>query len=406
MYSGLISSPIISLPNPPFSCPSGNCTWDPFATLALGAQCVDFDSSIRIGCNPNQHDVSSGVTVDDCVFSVADPDDTYTQSFLNGTDNRTVMKINVGNATITREPTLTEFAPLDIGDKNGGLALVQWIKVTDNLYRPADPHMGTYLQQNTTFEARRCLIYVSVRIISARVDGGSYSETVLNEIVHADNASETVFEDGPGFQFHLNDDAASHGVRATLTLPQPGRKMLASEMINEMFVNKLVNATQGAGTEGPEIGRMLYISDNTTLSLEHMAHYLTVALRANDTVLLQKKTGNSSTIAPSQAVNGTVWVQDIFVRVRWEFLSLPALVLALTAVFLVITVVKSHPESIGLWKSNPLTLLLHTDYWSARVNDPITTSDEVEKAAAKMQVDIVMKENCHHVARVVDRVNV
>lgn len=356
-------------------------------------------------CSPNQHDVSSGVTVDDCAFSVLDSNDTYTQSFLDGTGNQTVMKINVGDAVIFRQPTLTKFAPLDIGDKNGGLALVQWIKVKDNLYRPADSSIGTYLQQNTTFEARRCLIYVNVRIISARVDGGSYSETVVDEIVYADNASATVFEEGPGLQFHLNGTAESHGVKGTLTLPQPGRTMIASEMVNEMFLDKLVSATQGAGTQGPEIARMLYTADNTTQSLEHMAHYLTVALRANDTVLLQEQTGNSSAIAPSQAVDGTVWVQEIFVRVHWEFLSLPALVLALTMVFLIITIVKSHPESVGLWKSNPLTLLLHMENWSAPVDDPITTSDELGKVAAKMQVDIVMKGDCRHVARVVDRAN-
>ncbi|KAK0647396.1 hypothetical protein DIS24_g7776 [Lasiodiplodia hormozganensis] len=219
------------------------------------------------------------------------------------------MKIESGNPVIFRQPTLTQFVPLDIGDKNGGLALVQWIKATDNVYRPADSSLLSYIQQNTTFEARRCLIYVNVRIISARVDGGSYSETVLDEIVYADNATATVFEEGPGLQFHLNGSAAEHGVKTTLTLPQPGRTMLASEMVNEMFFDKLVNATQGAGTEGPEIARMLYTADNTTQSLEHMAHYLTVALRANDTVLLQEQTGNSSAIAPSQAVDGTVWVQ-------------------------------------------------------------------------------------------------
>ncbi|KAF4537710.1 uncharacterized protein LTHEOB_11482 [Lasiodiplodia theobromae] len=405
MYSGLLSSPIISLPDPPFSCPTGNCTWDPFATLAVGTQCVNFDSYIQMNCSPNQLN-DSLITVDNCAFSAADPDDKYTENFLDGTGNHTLMKIESGNPVIFRQPTLTQFAPLDIGDKNGGLALVQWIKATDNVYRPAASSLLSYIQQNTTFEARRCLIYVNVRIISARVDGGSYSETVLDEIVYADNASATVFEEGPGLQFHLNGSAASHGVKGTLTLPQPGRTMIASEMVNEMFFDKLVNATQGAGTQGPEIARMLYTADNTTQSLEHMAHYLTVALRANDTVLLQEQTGNSSAIAPSQAVDGTVWVQEIFVRVHWEFLSLPALVLALTMVFLIITIVKSHPESVGLWKSNPLTLLFHIDNRSAHVDSPMTTSAELEKVAAKMQVDIVMNEDCHHVARVVDRVNV
>lgn len=49
--NGLVSSSISSRPEPPFSCPSGNCTWDPFGTLAISVGCVDTSSAFRIKCS-------------------------------------------------------------------------------------------------------------------------------------------------------------------------------------------------------------------------------------------------------------------------------------------------------------------------------------------------------------------
>jgi hypothetical protein len=49
IYSGLYSSSVISLPYPPYSCPTGNCTWDPFPTLGVSVQC--FDNSAMDYCS-------------------------------------------------------------------------------------------------------------------------------------------------------------------------------------------------------------------------------------------------------------------------------------------------------------------------------------------------------------------
>lgn len=359
-------------------------------------------------CTPNPRNNSHIPEL--CVFSTISNDDSSTKIFLSGTDGSTAIKIAIGiPGLIDRSTALSGYAPLDIGEKNGGLALIQWVKAKDNINHPADSHLSSFLQQNTTFEARRCLLYVGVRVISARVDGGSYSETVLKDIAHAEGNTTSVFATGiPGFQFHLEGDDASYGVRAALTLPQENRRMLSSEIYDIIGDPSIVNVTQGAATEGPAVARMLFATDNTTQSLEHMAQHLNVALRANDTVLLQQRTGDTTAIASSQAVNGTVWVQEIFVDVRWQFLILPAMVLVLTAVFLVITIVKSRPKGIGLWKSNPLTLLWHADHQSPGsefgVHGRTATSNELESAATRMQVDIVMKEDFCHVARIVDRV--
>jgi hypothetical protein len=51
VYNGLLSSAVVSLPDPLFFCPSGNCTWDPFTTLALGVHCADAPELYDLDCS-------------------------------------------------------------------------------------------------------------------------------------------------------------------------------------------------------------------------------------------------------------------------------------------------------------------------------------------------------------------
>jgi hypothetical protein len=54
ILTSLYSSGMVSLPQPPYSCPSGNCTWPPFPTIAVSAQCFDHRSRIHLNCS-NPH---------------------------------------------------------------------------------------------------------------------------------------------------------------------------------------------------------------------------------------------------------------------------------------------------------------------------------------------------------------
>ncbi|EKG09106.1 hypothetical protein MPH_13908 [Macrophomina phaseolina MS6] len=285
-------------------------------------------SHIHINCTANNLD-ATGIHLDNCAFSATNASDTYTKNFLANTGNKT-MKIGPGSAVVTRPVALTQFAPLDIGDKNCGLALLQWVKAKDNIYQPAETAFDTFIQQNTTCEARRYL-YAAVRIVSAAVVGGVYTETVLAELAHADNASMTALAlEQQGLPWHLDGaDPAAHGVDATPSLLQLSWAMLTSELTTQIFNASVVSATQGPGAD---VARMLYAAEKMTRSLDNLAHYLSVALRANDTALLRERRGDESVIAGSQVGDGVVWVQDIFCARAVGFLVLPA-VLVLAALF-------------------------------------------------------------------------
>jgi len=59
-------------------------------------------------------------------------------------------------------------------------------------------------------------------------------------------------------------------------------------------------------------------------------------------------------------VRGDTWVMQTVVRVRWEWLLLPAILLVVSIIFVLWTVLISHRYHIPLWKSSLLAVLFHS----------------------------------------------
>jgi len=125
-------------------------------------------------------------------------------------------------------------------------------------------------------------------------------------------------------------------------------------------------------------------ADNMTRAMANMASYITTALRANDTALLQASTHNSSVLAPDQIVSGTVWVPTQFTVVRWGFVALPLAALILSAVFLAVVILRTRQLRIGIWKSNPLTLLLQTQGGRPQGFDSFLAKGNLDTASGMM----------------------
>ncbi|CEL07066.1 hypothetical protein ASPCAL10231 [Aspergillus calidoustus] len=54
---------------PQYTCPSGNCTWDPVASLAVRALCADISSSIQKSCTTHD-DTDTGIPFNNCTVSL------------------------------------------------------------------------------------------------------------------------------------------------------------------------------------------------------------------------------------------------------------------------------------------------------------------------------------------------
>ncbi|KAK9415826.1 hypothetical protein SUNI508_10126 [Seiridium unicorne] len=294
---GIMSSNLLSLPDPPFNCPTGNCTWDPFSTLAIGTKCLDITDSVSLNC--------SATDIDGCIFAA--PNDPLLSAMLekeNSSSIAMVVKTGLADDLITMpEPLFQNLTVL--------LAMVQWIKASNT---------AVYVEPASTLEAFR--------------------------------SSDVVFT--PPFA------KSPPNRNTTFVLPSRAFWSLSSELWHPALLNGDVGIS---GSNGPisdsDLVLSLYKADNITRAMYTMTKSMTVAIRANRTNILQERENNSQLIAPEEAVNGTVWVQQQFVSVRWGWVAFPAVLIILATIFLVATIMSTRAKHIGFWKTSPLTLLFH-----------------------------------------------
>lgn len=92
MYAGVLSSSATPLPFPPYSCPSGNCTWDPFWTLGVGVQCADITPQLKLQCKNYATSADAAFfSAEACSFVTTNGADACTQSLVDEAQYGTLM---------------------------------------------------------------------------------------------------------------------------------------------------------------------------------------------------------------------------------------------------------------------------------------------------------------------------
>ncbi|KAF2098765.1 hypothetical protein NA57DRAFT_76004 [Rhizodiscina lignyota] len=371
IYDGLTSSNQLSLPYPYSNCPTGNCTWDPFGTLAVNVNCSNITSSVKIDCS-NENTANQA-----CTFK--GNDDYLMATMLNGSTPTTWMVLGSAMCVQGNMNALC-------GTASAPLGMVHWVRVTG----VSGDILGDSLQPNTGFEASRCLFYTAVNEIQPVVQNGTYSEQFIQEYHLAENSSLSYFNNDDKFSnssdipkgynkplYHvhnpydtsdiifkppfaggspnLHDNFSIDGTAFwDLVSPFDGREGLS--MIGGTLNTDLPDPNDLFRSSGASITLMLWESPDITVTMKNVAHYMTNALRNNDTLLLQNESHNSTILAPDQVVSGRVNTMAPFVVVRWAWLTLPLVSLLLAGVFIASGILMTYRSRVGLWKSNPLTL--------------------------------------------------
>lgn len=352
IYSGLISSASLSTPSPLFSCPSGNCTWDPFSTLVVGSRSTDVTSLVSLNC-------TNGTAADrTCSFYA--PVDQSLSEMLQGANRQTFMVIE------TMPPAFLEEAGWDLFNITGAFAAVQWVKALNNIanYPPARDSAipFPYVAPQTTFEAVRCLFYFGVREVSASVVNGIYSEHVLNEYLN-DGLTLISPWDGLDLVYQPPFAKANENNNRTFRILNMANEIFSSEFMNLLSGN--ISVISSSGFVGSNIILLLWMTQNMTQLMESVAIYMMNALQGNDLELLTQVENNPSAIVPNQAVLGTVWIQEQIVVINWTWLTLLLAVIVAAAVFIWATIIQTSQAGIGVWKNSPLALFFHGNLSSA-----------------------------------------
>ncbi|KAJ8115342.1 hypothetical protein OPT61_g2996 [Boeremia exigua] len=402
VYNGFTSFGVQSVPMPIFSCPSGNCTWEPFPTLAIGIQCRDAPEKYRMNCTDRYGRlVKPGLgLVDGCRIIANEESENSTGLGLPrqaAIDEHTSTSPKFFYFAASSRRNISKYYPdTSDSDPREEYVVIEWVRVI----HPAKTHrkFGSwhleYIAPNSTMESRQCKLYHCVHVIKAEVKDGMYNERILQEITSPVNISEM----DTSWNYIASNSST---VRFTLSFAQQNIIIGSIQSpFNDLTNNLDIETRSGYVTKmtelnqlsGPPILQMIYGAPNITQVVVSVMQRMNIALRTFHTYEARELDPSlpQDFVAEQQRVPGSVWRDQIHVSVRWAWLALPASLLLLTIILLVTTIWLSRVHRVGIWKDNSLALLLFSR-WNGQGEPPGTgtgVEQDIKQATRGMRAQL------------------
>jgi hypothetical protein len=370
-------------PDIPLSCPTSNCTWPEYETLAVCNKCTTIDVSelLTYACLDTQVDWSLNTT--DKLSPATIPNGTVCGYFANATSEHPMLmsgyaKNHTGTmaseALLVRAVPLTELAtkvPLygvgSIKFRNVRNPIVDFLIVS-----AADGPASVY--QGKPPVIQECVLTWCVQRIKSSYDYGKYSEQVVATF---ENTTAGPF---PWESIDVSDENGPatfiiYGQNITIEPPlqSPLRTNLtvfnttygvdnttANNVINifddflpSYYVSNSVEPEPmlryydyGSGAKFRAMPFNPWQAANITNHMDRLALAMTNVVRSS---------------ATKSMLRGDAYNKENYVSVRWEWLTLPLGLLCIAFIFLTATIAKSAVEidRLGVYKSSAYATLLY-----------------------------------------------
>ncbi|KAE9981079.1 hypothetical protein EG328_011876 [Venturia inaequalis] len=407
LWMGLNSSRGGTLPQLKGTCPTGNCTWEPFETLAVCSKCVDLSQELQWECATEPSEWVSNATyagrpypnVTSCGFSLKPDGKTrvFLSGYVVGADG------SKGEALSTRFFPLVDSAPLSrAASFNGSVHFRDILNPISDFFVSGTPQGEIGAWGNATPTVLECNLHWCVKTVNTTHSWGRLNETTTRT-VELDSPKT-----GVGSAWIKFDMAGVMTPRwianFSLTLPPRQQEDLRNNsfsVINQTMVETILAmdqflpsyvTTKDTGStpyyrwlnggqffgETPLVVDLPVITNpwlppnNITAQVEQIADTMTVVLR---------NAANST--SEFQWVRGTAWNEQTFIHIRWAWAIWPILLLALSLVFLIMTVAKSSREEnvVRIWKNSAIAILFNGP--GEEVKKSVEANARLGKARAK-----------------------
>ncbi|KAI5459059.1 hypothetical protein BGZ63DRAFT_270509 [Mariannaea sp. PMI_226] len=419
---------------PAFSCASGNCTWDPFPSIAVCSRCHDISGHVKkksgITRIPNAQTSAGWVLVN----GTQPPDVSNSDSFANrglvGAMNYTKYEIRYpldlsisnydgprrcgpGNllcpdtylsTRVTSNPGLS----LNFQDYTTMIVAIQYMEAN------ASWKDNKTWWEDTTVTATECGLYFCVNEYETKIDKGVLNETVVSSWSNKTSDSYSSFE--------LDLREYMEIANSTLDMNQWGYVNLTDLQISipeknttsrpDNSTQRHFNITQASIDSLYSIFRDGF--EDTTCkncSLEERSLiYPAFGNRAPaDFMFGLGESGDSAATLRNAAVSLTKWMRDrqlasspimgtakvdiIVTRVEWKYLAFPAACLLIGLIFVVLSIWETSRLRQPPWKDSSLAILAHSP--SGDLKTELQAAAEVsdlEDVARKSQVALEYRE--------------
>ncbi|KAJ9299788.1 hypothetical protein DTO271G3_2672 [Paecilomyces variotii] len=338
---------------PQYTCPTGNCTWDPMTTFDIRSMCTNITSHLMANCT---YSTEYNATL--CTQSLKSG--TSLQYFPSGG----AANLMVVNAVNTNTETVS----------NSPFPVIQYILIKGT---NEDPLTGglvfSEFVNNTQFAATECVLQPIVKSFRASVTLGVYKETKSAEWTAINITNKEITED---LKFALTPNwNESYGMKQDQTFGM-GYEAWSSinTFITELFQGKVEAASDTLGFNPTSEGRVYATTD--ALEAIFYNRFNESSCKDNDQLscaISQVTAAMSKTVRDSAftknisyqpygpiTANTTVGHTKVvvsYVSVHWEWIILPAMVWAMGALFYISSVWSTHRAQVQTWMNSTLPLL-------------------------------------------------
>lgn len=385
-------------PDVPLSCPTSNCTWPVYETLAVCSRCeeVSSDLDITYTCLNTTIDWSANWTgpIDEEPY----PNGTVCGHFLNATSAKPTLltgfvlenNSTIGESLLMRTISLTDFDTKDpyYGDGSVRFKTVRNPLLDALIVSVTHASDGIILKEAPVVQ--ECILSWCVQTLSSSYEWGIYSENVTSEYWdtstapyqwpwEAIQADDGVFLDySPNITLQPSTHTAASGTIYGLTNDTVfnviGRfddffpASYTKQRGDAVPLLRFKNYYDGPSTRTLDFNPWQF-PNNVTRHMQRMAIAMTNVMRSS---------------ASKDMVIGAAYSRENYVDVRWQWLTLPLGLLCISLVFLAATITKSAVERdrVGVWKTSAYATLLYglPDEMQNKITRSVSTGTPRAKA--------------------------
>lgn len=368
-YNGMFNSAQPSLFAVQPACPTGNCTWPRFSSIGVCSRCTDTSSAITQICI-DEGAPQSRVNI--CYWTIpGGPFLSHGQTVLNMTAFFPIQPIGFTPALPMEDTTL---------------AHVQMLVNTGSIASPQ-----TY--------ALTCQLYFCIKTYQSSIESGILHEAVVATFPNASTpsvATKIVVKRPPKNQTSFGFAGAAYP-NVTL-VPDLDDGILGG---NYSWVGMMANPLQmflaGSlkGSATISVREQSYTSDamqvmwgafeGSQWNVSRMAStWESIATSLTNAIRVDPLSSGSTTEAGIASAN------QIFVSVRFEWISLPIVVLVLTGVALVVVIRQTRAAHLESFKGESLAVLFAglKEAKRAELSVPVVTLEHMRTVAKRLQVKL------------------
>jgi hypothetical protein len=405
------------------SCPTGNCTWPSFRSLGWCSKCQDVTEQVQSNCsysydasklNQSEHYFGScNLHLDqgystDLTWEVAPSDG---GSFGLQVTTEVLWLVDDGNSTTTATSNNPTFFGIESPQAVLGHVLMDF---DDDLH----PENGFHVANAT-----QCVLSYCVRDYDISVESGVLS--VSTSPPDYGGAYSTVYNDQSMACWTVDPDSKSEmeysNVSTTLSFATQEQTITYYNLVDSQhftFCSPMaLTLAQGLGLAlggyGASIGATIAGSRQFGVAfsepgVQEIDYFGTTADAANDVFTYLSTTGGLLSVMPRLAdsltslalalpnrttpISGSIFNPEVFVDVRWEWLSLPIFLCVSGGIFLAVTASVTRVTGVGLWKGSSLAYLYHGLEKSRGSFESYDTASSMQSAAESTTVSLRFSE--------------